>query len=73
MRPSELFLRLAEAAAHLAEPEICSHLHFYRNQEALAQWFDAFISPLLVSKVIARERVARFASAAGGVVSGAGG
>ena len=65
---SELFQRLSEAASHLAEPEICSHLHFYRNQEALVQWFDAFINPLLVSKVVVRERVQRFASAAGGVL-----
>jgi hypothetical protein len=73
VRPSsELFLRLSEASSQLAEPEICSHLHFYRNQEALVQWFDAFINPLLVSKVIARERVERFATAAGGVLLGAG-
>jgi hypothetical protein len=35
---SELFVRLSEAAADYAEPEICSHVHFYRGQEALVQW-----------------------------------
>jgi hypothetical protein len=29
-----------------SEDEICSHLHFYRGQEALVQWFDAFSVPL---------------------------
>jgi hypothetical protein len=67
---SELFLRLSEAASHHAEPEICSHIHFYRDHEALVQWFDAFSDPLLVSKAVARERVERFASAVGGALSG---
>jgi hypothetical protein len=66
---SDLFIRLSEAASDYAEPEICSHVHFYRGQEALVQWFDAFLDPLLVSKAVARERVERFASAVGGVVS----
>jgi hypothetical protein len=66
---SELFDRLSEAAAHHAEPEICSHVHFYRGSEALVQWFDAFSDPLLVSKSVPRERVERFAAAVGGAVS----
>lgn len=65
----ELFARLSEAASTHAEPEICDHIHLYRGQEALMQWFDAFSGPLLVSKLIARERVERFASAVGGVLS----
>ena len=65
----ELFARLSEAAANHAEPEICSHVHFYRNQEPLVQWFDAFLDPLLVSKSVARERVEQFASVVGGAVS----
>jgi hypothetical protein len=47
---SELYLRLSEAASHHAEPEICSHIHFYRDQEALVQWFDAFQSRFLFRK-----------------------
>ena len=63
-----LITRLAELAAHHAELEICCHLHFYRHGEALAQWFDAFGGPLIVSKVVPRERVERFCSATGGVL-----
>jgi hypothetical protein len=66
---SDLFIRLADVAAVHSEDEICSHLHFYRGQEALVQWFDAFSVPLLVSKAVAREVVETFASAVGGVVS----
>ena len=66
---SELFSRLAEAASHRAEPEICDHLHLYRGQDALVQWFDAFTVPLLISKSVPLDRVERFASAVGGAVS----
>lgn len=67
VRPSAaLFHELAAAAEHHAEPEVCSHVHFYRDAEPLAQWFDAFADPLLVSKSIPRERVEHFARAAGG-------
>ena len=66
---AELFERLAEAASHHAEPEVCTHVHFYRGQEALAQWFDAFSDPLLVSKSVARTDVEEFASAVGGTLS----
>jgi hypothetical protein len=65
----ELFFRLSEAASHHAEPEICNHLHFYRGEEALVQWFDAFSDPLLISKSVARERVEQFASTVGGIMS----
>ena len=67
----ELFVRLSKAAANHAELEICSHVHFYRGQEPLVQWFDAFLDPLLVSKSVARDRVDEFASAVGGTVSDA--
>lgn len=65
----ELFARLSEASSNHAEPEICDHVHFYRGQEALVQWFDAFSDPLLVARSVARERVERFVSAVGGVLS----
>ena len=52
-----LFAQLSEAAAQHAEPEICSHVHLYHDSEPLAHWFDAFDDPLLVSKVVPRERV----------------
>jgi hypothetical protein len=65
----ELFARLSEASSNHAEPEICDHVHFYRGEEALVQWFDAFSDPLLISKSVARERVERFASAVGGALT----
>jgi len=65
----ELFARLSEAASNHAELEICTHVHFYRGQEALVQWFDAFSDPLLVSKSVPREHVEQFASVVGGAVS----
>ena len=64
-----LLMRLSELAAHHAEPEVCDHLHFYRDGNALVQWFDAFSDPLLVSKVVPRARVEQFASAVGADVS----
>lgn len=65
----ELFARLADLASYHAEPEVCDHVHLYRGLEALAQWFDAFTDPLLVSKSVARADVERFASAVDGTVS----
>lgn len=67
LRASSLLLeQLADAARHHAELEICCHLHFYRDAEPLAHWFDAFDGPLFVSKVIPRERLDEFSRAAGG-------
>ena len=63
-----LFARLAEAAARHAAPEICTHLSLYRDADALAQWFDAFSDPFLVSKEIPRERAERFCLATGGTL-----
>jgi len=66
-----LFAALSEAGAYHAEMEICDHLHFYRSEEPLAHWFDAFHDVLLVTKAIPRDRVERFCSVLGGVLSDA--
>lgn len=66
---SSLFTALAKAGNHHAEPEICCHIHVYRDDEPLLQPFDAFTDPLLVSKGVPRERVEQFCSDAGGAVS----
>jgi len=68
---SLLFAGFSEAGARHAEPEICDHLHFYREAEPLVHWFDAFLDPLVVSKAIPREKVERFCSEVGGVLSDA--
>jgi len=65
----ELFARLSSASLNHAEPEICDHVHVYRGQEPLVQWFDAFSNPLLISPSVTRERVEQFASAAGGTLT----
>ncbi len=67
----ELFARLSEAAAHHAEPEMCSHLHIYCGREPLVNWFDAFFDPIRVSKTVARERIEQFCRDVGGVFSDA--
>lgn len=64
-----LFASLSEAAAHHAEQEICSHVHFYRDGEPLLHWFDAFSDPIMVSKAVPRDRLERFCTETGGVLS----
>jgi len=64
----ELFTALADAAAHHAELEICTHIHVYRDGEPLLQWFDAFIDPIIISRIISIEVVERFCASVGGVV-----
>lgn len=64
-----VFARLAEAAEDHAQPEICFHLHFYRNEDPLVQWFDAFNDPIWISRSIPRDRVQAFCSELGGALS----
>src|SRR5438874_2376635 len=64
-----LFAHLSEAAACHAEPEICYHVHLYRNDEPLVQWFDAFDDPMLVARSVPRPQIERFCSEVGGVIS----
>ena len=64
-----LYAQLREAAAHHAEPEICYHLHIYRDKEPLVQWFDAFGDPMLVAKSIPRAQVEQFCSEVGGTLA----
>jgi hypothetical protein len=61
----QLLASLSDIASRHAEPEICSHLHFYRLDEPLANWFDAFDDPLIVSKSIPRARVEEFCATLG--------
>ena len=63
-----LFARLAEIATCHAEPEICYHLHLYRGDQPLLQWFDAFSDPLAVSRNVSRERVEQFCIETGGTL-----
>ena len=65
----ELFSALADLARRHAQPDICSHVHVYRDLEPLVQWFDAFSDPLMVSKAIPRERVEQFCAAVEGTLT----
>ncbi|HEX3233637.1 MAG TPA: hypothetical protein VHR41_05540 [Gemmatimonadales bacterium] len=65
----ELFAGIADLATRHAVPELCSHLHFYRQEEPLANWFDAFDDPFLISRTIPRERVDQFCTALAATVS----
>lgn len=66
---AELLGRLSEMASNHAEPEICDHVHFYRGQEPLVQWFEAFGGPMFISKSVPLGRVEQFASAVAGALS----
>ena len=57
--------QLSELTDQCAAPEVCDHLHAYRDDEILVQWFDAFTSPLYVSKQVAKEQVQQFAAVLG--------
>ena len=56
----QFFARFAALAEHHAEPEICDHVHLYKDYDPLANWFDAFSDPLYVTKGVARDRMERF-------------
>jgi hypothetical protein len=58
-KPSVL-VELAELAEHCAGPEICDHLHVYKDGQVLLEWHDAFSVPFFVSKRIPEERVREF-------------
>jgi hypothetical protein len=58
-KPSVL-LELAELAGHCAGPEICDHLHVYKDDHVLLEWHDAFSAPFFVSKRILEERIREF-------------
>ena len=53
---------LARMADSLAEPEICDHLHCYRDETILLSWYDAFFDPLMVSHSISESLVGSFAA-----------
>lgn len=63
---TEAVLRdLADRTEHCAAPEVCAHLHVYREGEVLLEWFDAFTEALYISKTIPEGRLLAFCSALG--------
>jgi hypothetical protein len=61
----QLYAGLADVGSRHADPEICSHIHFYSMAEPLAHWFDAFDDPFLVAKSVPFARIERFCAALG--------
>jgi hypothetical protein len=58
-KPSVL-VELGDLAEHCASPEICDHLHVYKEGRVLLEWHDAFSVPFFVSKRIPEDRVREF-------------
>ena len=56
-----------ECLAALVESEslgyLCNHLHVYRDDQMLLQWYDAWFDPIFISTTVPEELVARFAGA----------
>ena len=59
----EFMNELALIAENHAEPELCDHLHLYKNNELLVEWMDAFSDEILVSKAVPKEIVDQFSVA----------
>lgn len=58
---TEEFLdELAATARNHAEPEICDHLHAYKDRRVLLQWYDAFDLPLIVDESVPEKSVQEF-------------
>ena len=54
---------LALMAENHAEPEMCDHLHLYKDNNLLLEWMDAFSDEILISKTVPEEVVKRFSVA----------
>jgi hypothetical protein len=57
VRP-ELMAEVQDFADRIAEPEVCDHLHAYRGEDLLIEWFDAWNDPLLLSRAVPGKKVA---------------
>ena len=57
VRPDRM-AELQDFADRIAEPEVCDHLHAYRGEDLLIEWYDAWSDPLLVSRSIPGKRMA---------------
>ena len=53
---------LAQLADKHAEPEIADHLHIYKDNKIILQWYDAFSDPFYISKEILEDKVKNFCS-----------
>ena len=51
---------LAEIMEHHATPEGAVHLHIYKDNKILLQWYDAFDDPMYISEAIDEEKIKQF-------------
>jgi hypothetical protein len=56
---------LAELSEHHAEPEIAIHIHVYKGNKVLLEWYDATSDPFRIAKEIGEEKVKEFCSKLG--------
>jgi hypothetical protein len=54
---------LAALIAGESRAHPCNHLHVYRDDQMLLQWYDAWFDPILISTAVPEQFVARFAAA----------
>jgi len=59
----EFMNELALMAENHAEPEMCDHLHLYKDNNLILEWMDAFSDEILISKTISEEVVKQFSAA----------
>jgi hypothetical protein len=57
---------LEELASRHAPPEIAMHVHLYRGQQVLLEWYDAFGDPIEISAAFAEDEIRRFCHACDG-------
>jgi len=63
-RYSSAFMNeLALIAENHAEPELCDHLHIYKDNSPILEWMDAFSDEISISKIIPEEIVNKFSNA----------
>ncbi|UCH36263.1 MAG: hypothetical protein JSV65_07890 [Armatimonadota bacterium] len=56
---------LAQLAEHHAEPEVADHVHVYKGDEVLLEWYDAPDHPLSISTEIPEDKVMQFCARLG--------
>lgn len=51
---------LADVMERHVTPEAAIHLHVYKDNKILLQWYDAFFDPMFISEVIDEEKIKQF-------------
>jgi hypothetical protein len=51
---------LGDLAENCAAPEICDHLHVYKDDQVLLEWYDTFSNPFFISKQVPEQRLGEF-------------